>query len=342
MEMGEGRDEERAAEYCVTGGTGLVGANLVKALLDKGYRVRTTVRDPENAEKVGFLWDLNERASREGRLKIVKADLMEEGSFDDAVEGVDGVFHTASPVLVPKDRDIRETLIDPCVKGTLNVLRSCRRAAVKRVVLTSSCSSIRYRHDATHVSPLNESHWTDLDYCKRYNLWYPYAKTVAEQEAWKWAGEESGTELVVVNPSFVVGPLLTPRPTSTLRLLLGIVKGMVGEYPNKTVGFVHVEDAVRAHLLAMETPRASGCRLICSTTVAHFSQIIHMLRAKYPSYPYESKCSNEEGDDGPHSLDCTKIMELGFSPPFISLPQMLDDFILSFRQKGFLSDPLNG
>ncbi|CAH9078942.1 unnamed protein product [Cuscuta europaea] len=343
MEASEGEELMKAAveaEYCVTGGTGLIGAYLVKALLEKGYKVRTTVRDPENEKKVGFLRDLNGGASQEGRLKILKADVMVEGSLDDAFDGVDGVFHTASPVLVPYDGNLKTTLIDPSVKGTLNVLNSCCRSKVKRVVLTSSCSCIRYCHDATELSPLNESHWSDLDYCKSYNLWYGYAKTLAEQEAWKWAADqESGkkTELVVVNPSFIVGPLLTPQPTSTLQLLLAVVKGVAGEYPNKTVGFVHIEDAVKAHLLAMEMPCAAGCRLICSGAVAHFSQIIQMLRTKYPSYPYETKCSKQQGDDSPHSLDCTKIMELGFPAPFKTLSQMLDDFILSFQQKGFLS-----
>ena len=55
-------------------------------------------------------------------------------------------------------------------------------------------------------------------------LWYAYSKTMAEKEAWKMA-KESGLDLVVVNPSFVVGPLLAPQPTSTSLLILNIVKG---------------------------------------------------------------------------------------------------------------------
>lgn len=65
---------------------------------------------------------------------------------------------------------LQANLIDPCIKGALNVLNSCVKANVKRVVLTSSCSSIRYRDDIQQVCPLNESHWTDLEYCKRYNV----------------------------------------------------------------------------------------------------------------------------------------------------------------------------
>ncbi|XP_057962430.1 tetraketide alpha-pyrone reductase 2 [Malania oleifera] len=319
------------AEYCVTGGTGFIAAYLVKALLERGHFVRTTVRDPGDVEKVGFLWELS---GAKERLKILKADLMVEGSFDEAIDGVDGIFHTASPVLVPHDNNVQKNLIDPTIQGTLNVLSSCLKASsVKRVVLTSSCSAIRYRDDVQQVSPLNESHWSDLEYCQRHNLWYAYAKTIAEKEAWRIA-KESGIDLVVVNPSLVVGPLLAPRLTSTPLLILAITKGLRGEYPNQTIGFVHIEDVVAAHMLAMEESKASG-RLICSGLVAHWSQIIDMLRAKYPAYPYEDKCGNQKGDDNPHSMDTSKILELGLAP-FKDLAQMFDDCIQSFQAKGLL------
>ncbi|KAJ1385765.1 hypothetical protein SESBI_41366 [Sesbania bispinosa] len=269
-------------EFCVTGGTGFIAAYLVKTLLQNGHTVRTTVRNPEDVEKVGFLTELS---GAQERLKILKANLLNEGSFDEAVTGVDGVFHTASPA----------TLIEPCIKGILNVLNSCVKAKVKRVVLTSSCSSIRYRDDMQQVSPLNESHWSDPEYCKHYN---------EKREAWKIA-KESGMDLVVVNPSFVVGPLLAPQPSSTLLLILGIIKGLRGEYPNTTVGFVHIDDVIGAHLLAMEESKASG------------------------------RCSNQEGDNNTHSMDTTKITQLGF-PPFKTLEQMFDDCIKSFQDKGFL------
>ncbi|KAL2905116.1 Tetraketide alpha-pyrone reductase 2 [Bienertia sinuspersici] len=278
-------------EYCVTGGTGFITSYLVKSLLERGY--------------------------------------------------------TAN-------------LIEPSIKGTLNVLISCIEATtVKRVVYTSSCSKIRYREDIQHISPLNESHWSDPDYCKRHNvrsiylintitkeeilslyyiqilvynqhvsfvllpckLWYAYAKTLAEQSAWQIT-KESGLDLVVVNPSFVISPLL------------GIIKGAIGEYPNQEIGFVHIDDVVAAHILAMEKSEASG-RLVCSCSVSHWSRIIDMLKPKYQFYPYENKCGPKKGHDQPHSMDTSKIEQLGF-PSFKTIPQMFDDCIKSFQEKGFL------
>ncbi|KAK8963020.1 Tetraketide alpha-pyrone reductase 2 [Platanthera guangdongensis] len=216
----------------------------------------------------------------------------------------------------------------------MNVLKSCLQASsIKRVVLTSSCSAIRYRHDSTSLSPLNESHWSDTEYCKRFNLWYAYGKTMAEKEAWKFV-EENGLDLVVVNPSFVVGPVLTQKPTSTLLKILLLMKGDSASYPNTTIGFVHINDVVSTHMLAMEDSRASG-RLICSCSVAHWSEVVEMLRTKYPAYPISNNCDDKQGDNNPHSMDTNKVKELGLKS-FKTITQMFDDCIQSFQQKGLL------
>ncbi|KAG7592981.1 NAD-dependent epimerase/dehydratase [Arabidopsis thaliana x Arabidopsis arenosa] len=319
------------AEYLVTGGTGFIASHVIKSLLEFGHYVRTTVRDSGDEEKVGFLWEL--KGAKE-RLKIFEADLMVEGSFDDAVNGVDGVFHIASRVSVGRDNNNLEKF-DPNISGTMNVMNSCAKSrnTVKRIVLTSSSTTIRYRFDATQVSPLNESHWTDPEYCKRFKIWYGYKKTIGEKEAWRIATDKK-LNLVVVIPSFCIGPILSPKPTSSPRIFLSIIKGTRGAYPNFRGGFVHIDDVVAAQILAMEEPKASG-RILCSSSVAHWSEIIEMLRIKYPLYPFETKCGSEEGRDMPHSLDTTKIHEHGFTS-FKSLPEMFDDCIKSFQDKGLL------
>lgn len=87
-------------KVCVTGAAGFVASWLIKRLLLSGYHVTGTVRDPGDHNKVGHLWTLD--GARE-RLRLVRADLMIDGSFDAAIKGCDGVFHTASPVLgLPK------------------------------------------------------------------------------------------------------------------------------------------------------------------------------------------------------------------------------------------------
>uniref|UniRef100_A0A1J3H932 Tetraketide alpha-pyrone reductase 2 n=1 Tax=Noccaea caerulescens TaxID=107243 RepID=A0A1J3H932_NOCCA len=318
------------AEYLVTGGTSYIASHIIKGLLELGHSVRTTVRDLSDEKKVAFLWDL--KGAKE-RLKIFEADLTVEGSFDEAVNGVDGVFHIASRVTTT--HYTANLLVDPNASGTMNLMKSCEKSrnTVRKIVLTSSSTSIRFRYDATKVSPLNESHWSDPEYCEDFKLWYGYAKTLGEKEAWRIAAEMK-LNLVVVIPSFSVGPTLSPKPTSTPLMFLNILKGVAGEYPNFRGGFVHIDDVVAAHILAMEEPKATG-RIICSSSVAHWSDIIEMLKPKYPLYTFENKCGSEEGKDMPHSYDTTKIRELGFGS-FKSLAEMFDDCIKSFQDKGIL------
>jgi nucleoside-diphosphate-sugar epimerase len=185
--------------YCVTGGAGFIAAHLIRALLGAGHSVRATVRDPEDEGKVGFLWELAGAVA--GRLQLVRADLMVEGSFDEAVSGVDGVFHTASPVVVVGHdaKDVQERLVDPIVKGAaggvhllLRALlprRHAQRAALdrRRLLQVVQRTLMEYINDQAR-----SMHACDL--CTQ--LWYAYAKTVAEKEAWRLA-KEHGIDLVV-------------------------------------------------------------------------------------------------------------------------------------------------
>ncbi|EOY10132.1 NAD(P)-binding Rossmann-fold superfamily protein [Theobroma cacao] len=76
------------------------------------------------------------------RLHLFKAELLEEGAFDSVVDGCIGVFHTASPCYYNAENPQAE-MIDPAVKGTLNVFRSCVKVpSIKRVIITSSLGAV--------------------------------------------------------------------------------------------------------------------------------------------------------------------------------------------------------
>ncbi|ONK81405.1 uncharacterized protein A4U43_C01F28740 [Asparagus officinalis] len=128
-------------------------------------------------KKVTHLWEL-EGASE--RLQLVKADLMEMGSFDDAVMDCEGVFHTASPVCEAE-------IVYPAVNGTLNVLRSCEKnPALRRVVLTPSSCAIRTRDDIDPIVPFDESSCASVEICERLGIWYALGKILAEKAAWEF------------------------------------------------------------------------------------------------------------------------------------------------------------
>ncbi|XP_062118185.1 cinnamoyl-CoA reductase CAD2-like [Humulus lupulus] len=152
---------------CVTGASGYIASWLVKLLLNQGYTVNASVRDPNDPQKTAHLVALD---GAKERLHLFKANLMEEGSFDSAINGCDGVFHTASPVLDSSSTvDPQAELIDPAVNGTLNVLRSCAKVpSTKRVVITSSISAVFEKGiPLTPDVVVDETWFSDIAHCEK-------------------------------------------------------------------------------------------------------------------------------------------------------------------------------
>src|SRR5437868_6000302 len=152
---------DRARPVLVTGGNGYIASWLVKYLLEDGINVRATVRNPSDDKKVGHLKQIASKSR--GRLSLFKADLMQDGAFNEAMRDCELVFHTASPFVIMGIKDAQKELVDPAVKGTRNVLEAANRNnSVKRVVLTSSVVSV-YGDAAdmkqTKNGVFTEEHW---------------------------------------------------------------------------------------------------------------------------------------------------------------------------------------
>ncbi|KAB2615354.1 cinnamoyl-CoA reductase 1-like [Pyrus ussuriensis x Pyrus communis] len=285
---------------CVTGASGYIASWLVKLLLQRGYTVKASIRDPNDPTKTEHLHALD---GAQDRLQLFKANLLEEGSFDSAVEGCEGVFHTASP-FYHDVTDPKAELLEPAVKGTLNVLNSCAKSpSIKRVVLTSSIAAVAYNgKPRTPDVVIDETWFTDPDVCKESKLWYVLSKTLAEDAAWKFV-KEKGIDLVTINPAMVIGPLLQPTLIQVLQhLTLGVlILHEVPDYfftslcdagartfPNASFGWINVKDVANAHIQAFESPTAGG-RYCLVETVAHFSEVVRILRELYPTLQLPEK-----------------------------------------------------
>ncbi|KAI5064910.1 hypothetical protein GOP47_0019605 [Adiantum capillus-veneris] len=292
---------------CVTGASGFIASWVVKLLLERGYTVRASVRDPENVVKTAHLMAL---PKAQERLKLFKADLLEEGSFDAAVDGCEAVFHTASPFFFSTD-DPQKDLIEPAVKGTQNVLNACVKAkSIKRVVLTSSTAAVIYTPSRKPDDVVDESFFSDPVFCQEKKLWYQLSKTEAELEAWKLA-KAHGLDLVTINPAMVIGPLLQPTLNTSSEAVLKLMNGSASTYMNLAMGWVHVKDVAAAHILAYEVAEASG-RYICTESIIHYKRIVDMLRTHFPNAPLPLKCSDESSPPAPEYKVCTdKVKSLG-------------------------------
>ncbi|KAG6436748.1 hypothetical protein SASPL_101650 [Salvia splendens] len=368
-----------AKTVCVTGASGYIASWLVKFLLHKGYTVKASVRDPSDSKKTQHLLALD---GAKERLHLMKANLLEEGSFDSVVNGCEGVFHTASPFyhavtdpqhvpcfngeeFVPRSmsatgsagallvrgmelevgQDLaahisfdfhQAELIDPAVKGTLNVLRSCAKApSVKRIVLTSSIAAVAYNgKPRTPEVVVDETWWSSPEVCEQMQMWYVLSKTLAEDAAWKFV-KEKGIAMVAINPAMVIGPLLQPTLNTSSAALLNLING-AETYPNSTFGWINVKDVAHAHILAFENPSANG-RYCLVERVAHLSEIVKILRELYPTYKLPEKCADDKPFVPLYQVSKEKLISLGVE--FTPLEEGIKETVESLKEKKLFKPP---
>ena len=277
---------DKAKPVMITGATGYVAGWIVKKLLEEGMTVHAPVRNPENKDSLKYLDAIVLKTK--GTIKYFKADLLTEGSYDEAMKGCELVFHTASP-FINTVKDPQKDLVDPALIGTKNVLASVNRTeSVKRVVLTSSCAAIIGDAKDCEGYPngvATEAQWNTTSTLDHQP--YSYSKTVAEHAAWEINKAQNRWDLVVINPSLVIGPGLNPNATSeSFNLLRQLGDGsMKTGVPVFYIGVVDVRDLAEAQYSAGFKPEAEG-RHIISAENTDFLSLSLMLQKKYGNkYP---------------------------------------------------------
>ncbi|PKI33830.1 hypothetical protein CRG98_045782 [Punica granatum] len=259
-----------------------------------------------------------ERAS--DNLKLFKADLLDYDSLCSAIAGCPGVIHVACPVPTSPLVNPEVEMLEPAIKGTLNVLRACSEAKVKRVVYISSIAAVM----------LNPKWPKDRN-------WYMLAKTEAESLAFEF-GKENGLDIVAVNPGYVFGPVLQPTLNFSSLLLLQFVKGTYitieqgdgDTVPNKYWNIVDARDIANAILLVYEKHEAEG-RYICMAENIKGIDLVEKLKSLYPDLTY---LENFAECEYPHQLSSEKLQKLGWT--YRPLEETLVDSIENYRQRGLL------
>lgn len=278
----------------VTGGTGFVGAYCIIQLLEQGYNVHTSVR---NLKKEAMLREiiianckLDEKVVTE-RLKVFEADVTRDEGWAKAFQKVNYVLHVASPFPSVEPEDPNELMI-PAKEGTCRVLRFATSSpSVNRVVITSSFSAIGYGH-SERSRPFDENDFTNLDGTDSV---YNKSKTIAEQEAWKFARSDANTKaaspitLTVLNPANILGPLLkmSPSNSSSLKIVDDLLNGTSADgCESKYLSFIDVRDVAKLHVQALQTPGSADNRFILTTgeniTLLYLAKILSdNLPARY-------------------------------------------------------------
>lgn len=270
--------QNHADRVLLTGISGFLGGHVALALLKAGYTVRGSVRKLAKADKVRA--SLKAAGADLSRLEFVELDLLSDAGWDEAMDGVRYLQHTASPFVIDLPEDKNE-LIRPAVEGTERALKAALRAGVERIVLTSSMAAIAYGHDKARTRPFTAADWTDLE-GRGVNA-YIESKTLAERRAWeimRAAGRER--DLATINPSAILGPLLDEDPGTSALMVKRLLDGSVPALPRIPFVIVDVRDIAEAHVKAMTEGSAGGRRFPMGERTLLMTELADIVRKAAP------------------------------------------------------------
>jgi len=217
----------------VTGGTGFVGANLVRELVALGAGVRVLARRGSDR-----------RALTGVPVEFVEGDLLDRPSLARAARGTDMLYHVAA--------DYRLWVREPAelhrvnVEGTRAVLEAAGEAGVRRIVYTSTVGALGIPRDGslgTEDTPVTLADMVGP---------YKSSKFLAERIAVELA--QRGLPVVIVNPSAPIGPW-DVKPTPTGKMIVDFMRGRMFATLDTGLNIVHVRDVARGHVLAAERGR---------------------------------------------------------------------------------------
>lgn len=209
----------------VTGGRGFIGAHVVAVLAADGADLVVYDAAPVDGARTD--------------VEHVVGDICDEQALTRAMSGCDAVFHLAALYsFSPRDAEEMERVN---VGGTRAVLASAQRAAVARVVHTSSCAT---------CGPAVGRPADERDHPPDWQLKVAYKRTKVASEKVALDAARAGQDVVVVNPTAPVGPG-DRRPTPTGKMVADVVSGRIRAFVGTAaLNVVDVRDVARGHLLA--------------------------------------------------------------------------------------------
>lgn len=282
----------KSSTVLVTGGSGFIGAHVVLRLLEVGFSVRTTVRSTEKGEYLTKLF-ASKGYTKDFSYVIVK-DISVDGAHDEAVKGVVGIAHVASPFHFDL-HDVQKDYIDPAVKGTVGLLRSAHLYGkdVKRIVITSSHAAVRGPSEGQKICIHTEEDWNELsprEIQEKGNSVSPVhaycgSKVLAERAGWEFVKDNNPSyDLAVANPPWVLGPIIHEVPTrEKLNTSVAIFDAFTrGEKPEKDLepyagSWVDVRDLAEVHVQILIQETGGGERWAASAGPFTWQDVIDPL-----------------------------------------------------------------
>lgn len=243
----------------VTGGTGLVGSHLLFNLVHSGAAVRALRRENSSFGLVKKVFGYYSSKPEEllGMIEWVSGDVTDIFSLNEALEGVEKVYHAAAVVSFhPADRN---EIMKINVDGTANVVNACLNNGVKKICHVSSIAALG-RAENNKITD-EETEWKS----SKNNSLYSISKYEAEREVWR--GSIEGLPAVIVNPAVIIGPGDREKGSSQL---FDLVWNGLKYYTDGVNGYVDVRDVSKAMVALMESDAVNSRFIISSENISYY------------------------------------------------------------------------
>ncbi|WVR07601.1 hypothetical protein IAU60_004643 [Kwoniella sp. DSM 27419] len=278
----------------VTGASGFIASHTAREFMNKGYKVRGTVRSDAKGEYLKRLF------AKDGEFEyVIVEDITNDGVFDEAVKGVDAVAHLASPFYTQGVKDPQE-LIGPAMKGTTGILKSVQKnnPNVKRVVITSSVASVMSLESNKAPHKYTEKDWNkdSIPHVEKNGTdsngghSYMASKTMAEKALWKFIEDEKPSwDAAAINPPLVLGQVIhqVEDPEKLNTSVAGFWGWITGEkteddLPGPLGNWVNVKDVAKAHVRALEVQEAHNERFIVGAGFLTGQEYVDIIHKRFP------------------------------------------------------------
>jgi len=276
-----------APKILLTGSSGYVGSHILDVLLNQGYDVRITARTKEKAESA---------ITRNPQFKaqidyVIVPDFTAPTAYDNALEGITAIIHTASPLAnATPSGDFEKDLLIPAIQGTTTIIKAALHAkSIKRVVITSSVAAVLDPSLPPASKVYTENDWNPITYDEATKgpaiKGYYGSKKFAEKAVWDFVKQEKPHfDVVTILPPFVFGPYpytieKESDVTGTLKTLFNILED---DAPFGLDSYVDARDVAQAHVLALEKPIASNQRYILAAGSFSFQEVADIAHKHFP------------------------------------------------------------
>ena len=267
----------------VTGASGFIATHTIAQLLEKGYKVRGTVRSMKKEAEVRE--SVSKFVQKNVQLEIVSAELNQDEGWKEAIQDVEYVIHLASPFPL-KEPNHEDELIKPAVEGTLRVLKFAHDANVKRVVQVSSNAAVSAGYAGDNRT-FTENDWSKVE--NKIGA-YSKSKTLAERAAWDFingAENKNKMEIVAINPPLVFGPVPNKNYNTSSEVIRTYMLGQVPGTARIKMACVDVRDVASAIISAMEIKEAVGNRFLVSAGELWTYEIAKILHDEFSKRGYK-------------------------------------------------------